>query len=100
MLFPIALSLHLLTLLVLAAGGVGGLFLHFALRRALPEAPAQAAAIGRVGAAFGATASIAALLMPVTGVLLMASRGWYDWGQPWLSTKLALFVLLFLNGLL
>ena len=99
MLFPAALALHLLALVLLAAGGVGGLFLHVALRRAMSNAP-KAAAIGQVGAAFGAVATGAALLMLVTGLLLMASRGWQDWGQPWLSAKLAIFTLLFLNGLL
>lgn len=100
MLFPIALSLHLLCLVLLASGGVGSLWLHAALKRALPQGPAQAAALGRVSATFGLIASTSALGMLASGLLLMASRGWADWGQPWLMMKLALFTMLFLNGVL
>ena len=95
-----ALALHLLCLVLLAAGGVGGGFLHLAVARMVRTEPREALAVARIGARFGMLATAAALLMLATGVGLLATRGWADVGQPWLSAKLTIFVALFLNGLL
>lgn len=99
MLHPVALLLHLLCLVLLAAGGVGGMILHVWLERALRERSFHAATLGRLGAAFGQLAGMAALGMLASGLMLLASRGWADWGQPWLVAKLAVFALLFANSL-
>jgi hypothetical protein len=96
----VALALHLLCLVLLAAGGIGGGFLHLALARMAHKDPRQALVVARIGARFGMVATSAALLMLATGIGLLATRGWADWGRPWLSAKLTIFVLLFLNGLL
>jgi hypothetical protein len=96
----VALALHLLCLVLLAAGGIGGGFLHLALARMVRTEPRQALVVARIGARFGMVASTAALLMLATGVGLLATRGWADWGHAWLSVKLSLFAALFLNGLL
>jgi uncharacterized membrane protein len=93
-----ALYLHLLSLLVLAAGGLGGLFVHLLFRDALRAGSPGAAHLGQLGARFGMMATIGALLLLASGTFLLASRGWADVGQTWLSVKLGIFVVLFLNG--
>lgn len=85
---------------MLAAGSLGGVFVHTQLVRALRTEPAHAAGIGQLGTRFGMLAQAGALLLLVSGVLLLGSRGWADVGQPWLSFKLGIFVALLLNGVL
>ena len=96
----VALALHLVCLVLLAAGGIGGGFVHLVLTRVARREPRQAVRVARIGARLGTVASSAALLMLASGVALLAARGWGDVGQPWLSAKLAIFALLFLNGVL
>lgn len=93
-----ALLFHLLSLLILATGAIGGTIAHRALVSAVRSNPIAVPGIGRLTPQFGALALTGALLMLVSGTLLLASRGWADWGHTWLSVKLALFVLLFLNA--
>lgn len=95
-----ALLFHLVALTVLACGGLGGGLLHIRLRNALRTAPAQAGALGPLAMNFGIVAQIGALLMLLSGIALLASRGWADWGQHWLSTKLTIFVIMVANGVL
>jgi hypothetical protein len=96
----VALALHLACLVLLAAGGIGGGFLHLVLTRLAWREPRQAVRVARIGARVGMVASSAALLMLASGVALLAARGWDDLGQPWRSAQLAIFALLFLNGVL
>jgi uncharacterized membrane protein SirB2 len=96
----IALLLHMLGIIVLSGGAVGGLILDRVVWRNLATAPQQAAAAGRVSRYFPIVAQLGAAVMLLSGVLLLAARNWAFVGQPWLTLKLALFILLLLNGML
>ncbi len=93
-----ALLFHLLSFLIIAGGAIGSLTVYFALRRAVQSAPAQVPGLVSMVPRFGIMAQVGVLLMILSGVGLMSSRGWVDWGQTWLTIKLLLVVLLSLNG--
>ena len=94
------LFLHIISLVVLFGGAVGGLMVHRVLVSTIRTAPLNAAPLGMAAGRLGITAQIGALLMLLSGLNLMASRGWADWGSGWLSVKLSIYVLLVLNGFL
>jgi hypothetical protein len=98
-LWSFALLLHLGGITLLAAGTIGGLMLHRAIWRDLASAPAQAAAAVRVGQHFPLMTQSGAVVMLLSGLLLLAARQWVYVGQPWLTVKLSLYALLWLNGL-
>jgi len=93
-----ALLLHLLSLTVITGGLVGSLTTYLMFRKAIHAAPAQLPGLGRLMPIFGMVTQAGLLLMIISGLLLMKSRGWGDWGQTWLSVKLGLIVLLFANA--
>ena len=98
-LWSFALLLHLGGVTLLAAGAIGGLMLHRAIWRDMANTPAQAAAAVRIGHHFPILTQTGAVVMLISGVLLLATRHWVYVGQPWLTAKLSLYALLWLNGL-
>ena len=96
--FPYALLFHLISLTIIAAGAIGSVVTFLAIRSALRAAPAAVPGIARMLPRFGMTAQIGALLMLISGTLLLYSRGWADWGAPWLTAKLTLFALLIVSS--
>ncbi|TFY96598.1 hypothetical protein [Ramlibacter humi] len=94
MLYPLARTLHLIALLGVAAGAVGALLLLICIQRVMRESVQQAAGLSRVCSTFADAASRSALLMLVTGALLMAARDWSDWGKGWLLAKAVAFLAL------
>jgi uncharacterized membrane protein len=95
-----ALFFHLLSLVVLAGGLIGGTIVHAALKDSATASPANMMTFGRLSMRFGIASQIGALCMLASGLFLAASRQWVDMRQPWLHIKLTLFVLLALNGIL
>jgi uncharacterized membrane protein len=93
-----ALLLHLLSLTVITGGMIGSLTIYLVFRKAVHSAPAQLPGLGRMFPIFGMLTSAGLLLMIVSGLLLMRSRGWGDWGQTWLTVKLVIVALLFANA--
>ena len=98
-LWSLALLLHLGGITLLAAGTIGGLMLHRTIWRDLDDAPAQAAAAVRVGRHFPLMTQAGAVVMLLSGLALLATHQWVYVGQPWLTVKLSLYALLWLNGL-
>ncbi|HET7249099.1 MAG TPA: DUF2269 family protein [Gemmatimonadales bacterium] len=94
----LALAIHLLCFAVLAGGSLGAKVLHGALRTKIESVPAQAAVLLSAMLRFSIVAQIGAGLMLVSGIGLLATEHWGYWGQGWLYVKLALFVLLVING--
>jgi hypothetical protein len=93
-----ALFFHLLSLIVITGGMVGSLTTYLIFRKAVHSAPVQLPGLGRLSPIFGMVTQAGLLLMIISGLLLMESRGWGDWRQPWLTAKLVLIALLFLNA--
>jgi uncharacterized membrane protein len=94
----LALAIHLLCFAVLAGGSLGAKVLHGAMRTRIESTPAQAAVLLSAMLRFSIVAQIGAGLMLVSGVGLLGTEHWAFWGQGWLYAKLALFVLLVING--
>lgn len=94
----IALAIHLLCFAVLAGGALGAKVLHGAMRGQIAGAPAQAAVLLSAMLRFSIVAQVGAGLMLVSGVGLLWVEHWAYWGHGWLYAKLALYVLLVLNG--
>lgn len=93
----LALAVHLLCFAFLAGGALGAKVLHGAMRAKMGT-PAQAAVLLSAMLRFSLVAQIGAGLMLVSGLGLLAVEHWAYWGQGWLYAKLALFVLLVING--
>jgi len=94
----LALAIHLLCLTILAAGSLGAKVLHGAMRGRIQSAPAQAAVLLSAMLRFSVVAQVGGGLMLVSGIGLLSAERWVFWGTGWLYVKLALFVLLVLNG--
>lgn len=94
----VTLAAHLVSLTILAGGGVGSIVLQTALNAAVRRSAAEASALAGTMLRFALTAQLGAILMALTGVGLLVERQWADWGHTWLMAKLALFVLLVLAG--
>jgi hypothetical protein len=94
----ITLAAHLVSLTVLAGGGVGSIVMHTALTGALRRSAAEASALAGTMMRFALTAQLGAVLMALTGLGLLVERQWADWGHTWLVVKLSLFVVLVLAG--
>jgi uncharacterized membrane protein len=93
----LALAIHLLCFAFLAGGSIGAKVLHGAMRAKM-STPAQAAVLLSAMLRFSIVAQIGAGLMLVSGIGLLAVESWTWWGTGWLYAKLALFVLLVING--
>jgi uncharacterized membrane protein len=94
----LALAIHLLCFALLAGGSIGAKVLHGAMRPKIGSTPTQAAVLLSAMLRFSIVAQIGAGLMLVSGIGLLASERWSYWGQGWLYAKLALFVMLVING--
>lgn len=94
----ITLAAHLVSLTILAGGGVGSIVMQTALNAAVRRSAAEASALAGTMLRFALTAQLGAILMALTGIGLLVERQWADWGHTWLMAKLALFVLLVLAG--
>jgi len=94
----VTLAAHLVSLTILAGGGVGAIVMQTALNTAVRRSAGEASALAGTMLRFALTAQLGAMLMLLTGVGLLAERQWADWGHLWLMVKLALFVLLVLAG--
>jgi uncharacterized membrane protein len=94
----LALAIHLLCFAFFAGGSIGAKVLHGAMRAKIASAPTQAAVLLSAMLRFSIAAQIGAGLMLVSGIGLLAVEGWVWWGTGWLYAKLALFVLLVING--
>lgn len=94
----VTLAAHLVSLTILAGGGVGAIVMQTALNAAVRRSAAEASALAGTMMRFALTAQLGAGLMALTGVGLLVERQWADWGHTWLMAKLALFVVLVLTG--
>ncbi len=94
-----ALYFHLLSLFVLAGGGLGGTIMHGALEKTATSSAESFKNFMRLSMRFAIAAQVGALCMLLSGLFLLWSRGWGDWGHSWLTIKLSLFALLFANGI-
>jgi len=94
----LALAIHLLCFAFLAGGSLGAKVLHGAMRAKITGSPTQAAVLLSAMLRFSIVAQIGAGLMLVSGLGLLATERWAYWGQGWLYAKLALFVVLIING--
>jgi hypothetical protein len=95
---PHALLLHLLSLTIISAGLLGSVTIYLAFRKALTAAPAQLPGLGSIFPRFAIVTQIGLGLMILSGLAVMASKGWSDWGQTWLTVKFVIIIILFLNG--
>lgn len=94
----LALAVHLVSLTVLAGGAVGAFVIHGALASTVQRSSSEAGVLAKSMMRYSLTAQLGSLLMLLSGLGLLAARQWADWGHPWLSIKLAIFVVLALNG--
>ena len=94
----VTLAAHLVSLTILAGGGVGAIVMQTALNAAVRRSAAEASVLAGTMMRFALTAQLGAGLMALTGVGLLVERQWADWGHTWLMVKLVLFFVLVLAG--
>jgi uncharacterized membrane protein len=89
------LLVHLVCLAIYGASGFGGLLLDRALWAAVERGrDDEALAFARTAMMQGRLAQFAAIFTLLTGVGMLASTNFVQWGQHWLYGKLVLFVAL------
>lgn len=94
----ITLAVHLVSLTILAGGGVGAFVMQTAVNASIRRSASEAAVLANTMLRYAVTAQLGAMLMLLSGLGLMAERHWGDWGHPWLMVKLSIFVILVLTG--
>jgi hypothetical protein len=94
-LHELCLLIHLLCLGVYGASSLGGIVLDRRLWLAVEQGrDAEALAFAQTGALFGRFSQGAAVLTLLTGLGMLASTNFVQWGQLWLYGKIILFVAL------
>jgi len=95
----LAVMLHLFSLVVLAAGGIGGMLMHRplvqAVRSGSPLLPGLASAAMRLAIA----ARIGSILMLLSGLNLGYVMHWVDFRFPWMNAKLTIYALMWVLSL-
>ncbi len=94
-----ALLLHIISVIVLAGGAIGGIILELTLWDTALNKTKVAGILGKAYSNFPKFATLGALLLLLTGINLLASTSWVFWGQSWLTVKLILFAFLFCHPL-
>ena len=90
-----SLLVHLICLAVFGASTIGGMVLDRALWSATEKGrDAEALAHAQTGLLLGRCAQFAAIFTLLSGVGMLASTNFAQWGQHWLYGKLVLFVAL------
>ncbi|HEY8090127.1 MAG TPA: hypothetical protein VIF09_19835 [Polyangiaceae bacterium] len=91
-LHSLSLVIHLACLAVFGASSLGGLVLDRRLWASLERGSAgEALALAQTGMLLGRFAQLASVLTLLTGLGMLASTGWVQWGQLWLYGKIVLF---------
>lgn len=95
MVHGIALFVHLACMLSYGGSTVGSLLIDRALWDAIEGGrDREALSFGRLAMSLGRVAQITAVLTLLSGVGMLASTSFAQWGQLWLYGKLALFLAL------
>jgi hypothetical protein len=91
----LSLLVHLLCLVVYGASGFGGLVLDRSLWAAVDGGrDTEALAFAKTAAMLGRASQFAAILTLLSGLGMLASTNFVQWGQHWLYGKVALFLAL------
>jgi hypothetical protein len=94
-LHALSLVVHLVCLAVFGASALGGMVLDRSLWAALEQGrDGEALAHARTASLLGRCAQFASILMLLSGLGMLASTHFVQWGQLWLYGKLVLFVAL------
>ncbi len=98
--YKLVIVLHILSLVVLSGGALGSIITDRSFWANLGKNNQHAAAIAKLSGLLAGMAQIGSILSLITGLSLLALSKWVYIGHLWMQIKLALFVLLFLNGFL
>ena len=94
-LHSLSLVIHLACLAVYGASSLGGIVIDRRLWAAAERGKAgEALSFAQTGMVLGRCAQFAAILTLLTGIGMLASTGWVQWGQLWLYGKVGLFLVL------
>jgi hypothetical protein len=92
MAFRIALILHLLSMALLAAGGIGGALLLGRLAAAVRAGSPQLQGLVAAAVQLSVMARIGSVLMLPTGAILLWTVHWVELTMPWFTLKLAFYL--------
>ncbi|MBI3569064.1 MAG: hypothetical protein HY084_12780 [Gemmatimonadetes bacterium] len=92
MAFRIAIILHLLSMALLAAGGIGGALLLPTLAAAARGEGARLPGLVAAAAHLGVIARVGSVLMLPTGAVLLWTMNWVELTMPWMTLKLAFYL--------
>ncbi len=98
--YDLGLLLHIVGISLLGGGTFGQFFTDRAIWSSYKTAPNQAMTAARLGERMVILSQVGPGLLLISGLLLLAARDWAYFGQFWLTVKLGLFFLMFLNGIL
>jgi uncharacterized membrane protein len=96
----VGLLLHVIGIVALSGGSIGGTVTDLVFWRTYQKAPVESKALAALSVKLGVVAEIGSMSMILSGLVLLFADSWVWWGQIWLTLKLVLFVLLALNGAL
>jgi hypothetical protein len=98
MIFKTGLFLHMLGLFLLAGGSIGSVITESVFWKNVRTAPGKAKGMAALLLKFPPIQVRGAMLMLVSGLIMLYAVNWVFWGQTWFTIKLLLFVSLVLNG--
>ena len=98
MIFKTGLFFHIIGIFLIAGGLVGAVLTESIFWNYIRQGSEKAKAMVPLLLLFPRVIISGAMLMLITGLLMLYGVHWVFWGQTWLSLKLILFILLVLNG--
>jgi hypothetical protein len=98
MIFKTGLFFHIAGIFLIAGGLVGGALTERLFWKYVQQASEKAKPIVPLLLLFPRVIISGAVIMLISGLLMLYSVHWIFWGQSWLTLKLIFFILLVLNG--
>jgi hypothetical protein len=98
MIFKTGLFLHIVGIFLIAGGSLGSVITESVFWKNIRAGSVKAKGIAPLLVKFPPVIIKGAMLMIISGMLMLYSVDWIFWGQAWFTIKLLLFVALILNG--
>ena len=98
MIFKTGLFLHMIGIFLIAGGSLGSVITESLFWKNIRLGSDKAKGIAPLLIKFPPIIVKGAMLMIISGILMLYSVNWVFWGQTWFTIKLLLFISLVLNG--
>jgi hypothetical protein len=98
MIFKTGLFIHMIGIFLIAGGSIGTIITESLFWKNIKQNSEKSRALVPLLLRFPPILVTGAMLLLVSGLLMLYGLNWIYWGQTWLTIKLFLFLLIVLNG--